>query len=104
MMSVMLDVSAPIVGAPHCIASKTGRPNPSCLDGKQNAAHRLYKLTKSSSGTNPVTTTPVGTARLRFTSCDDATFEYHFTSGEVGVRNGTIAMKRLGATPASCRF
>ena len=66
----------------------------------------LYATTGGTfaSGTNPVTTTPVGTARLRFTSCDDATFEYHFTSGEVGVRNGTIAMKRLGATPASCRF
>jgi hypothetical protein len=66
----------------------------------------LYATTGGTfaSGTDPVTTTPVGTARLRFRGCDDATFDYHFTSGEVGVRNGTIVLKRLGATPASCRF
>jgi hypothetical protein len=66
----------------------------------------LYATTGGTfaSGTNPVTTTPVGTARLRFQSCNDATFEYHYTSGEVGVRNGTIVLKRHGATPASCRF
>jgi hypothetical protein len=55
------------------------------------------------SGTTPVTTTPVGTAHLRFRSCNDATFDYHFTGGEVGVRNGTITLMRLGPPLSSCR-
>ena len=51
----------------------------------------------------PVTTSPVGSAHLRFRSCNDATFDYHFTSGEVGVRNGAITLKRLGPPLSSCR-
>ena len=66
----------------------------------------LYATTGGTfaSGVYPATTTPVGTARLRFRGCNDATFDYHFTGGEVGTRNGSIVLKRLGATLASCRF
>jgi hypothetical protein len=50
-----------------------------------------------------VTTAPVGTATLRFTSCASATFDYAFTAGEMSGRSGTIALTRLGAPLTSCR-
>ena len=49
-----------------------------------------------------VTTNPVGSATLTFTSCNDATFDYSFTAGELNGRSGTIPLTRLGATPVSC--
>ena len=51
-----------------------------------------------------VTTNPVGTATLAFASCTTATFDYAFTAGELSGTSGTIALTRLGATPASCSF
>jgi hypothetical protein len=51
-----------------------------------------------------VTTTRVGTATLTFTSCDAATFDYAFDSGEFDGENGTIDLTRLLAAPASCSF
>jgi hypothetical protein len=51
-----------------------------------------------------VTTAPVGTATLSFTSCTDATLVYAFNAGEMSGRSGTIALTRLGAALASCRF
>jgi hypothetical protein len=50
-----------------------------------------------------VTTTPVGTATLTFSSCTSATLDYAFTSGEMNGRTGTIALTRIGAPLASCR-
>ena len=57
MTSGTLDVFEPMTAAPHCIASRTGSPNPSYSDGKQKTAHRLYNARRSSSLTNPVVTT-----------------------------------------------
>lgn len=51
-----------------------------------------------------VTTNPVGSATLTFTSCNDATFNYSFTAGELNGRTGTIPLTRLGETPVSCPF
>ena len=55
-----------------------------------------------SSGT--VRTDPVGTATLTYTSCDSATFDYTFTTGELDGRSGSISFSRLGQTPSSCNF
>ena len=43
-----------IVGAPHCIASRGGRPNPSYSDGKTNPVAPLYNADNDESGRNPV--------------------------------------------------
>ncbi|HVV96046.1 MAG TPA: hypothetical protein VHC92_02765 [Rhodanobacteraceae bacterium] len=51
---------------------------------------------------DPVTTTPVGTASLMFESCTSASLEYNFTAGEMSGKSGTIALTRLGAPPISC--
>ena len=51
-----------------------------------------------------VRTDPVGTATLTYTSCDSATFDYTFTSGELDGRTGSIPLSRLGETPSSCIF
>jgi hypothetical protein len=50
-----------------------------------------------------VTTTPVGSATLSFTSCTNAVLEYAFTDGELAGRSGSIPLTRLGAAPASCQ-
>ena len=55
----------------------------------------------SSSGA--VSTVPVGTATLTYTSCTDATFDYTFTAGDLSGQSGSIPLSRLGATPASCQ-
>jgi len=49
-----------------------------------------------------VSTTPVGTATLTFTSCTDGTFDYAFTSGEMSGMSGSIPLTRLGSVPQSC--
>lgn len=51
-----------------------------------------------------VSTNPVGTATLAFASCTTATFDYTFTAGDLSGTSGTIALTRLGPTPASCSF
>ena len=51
-----------------------------------------------------VTTTPVGTATLTYTSCTTATLDYTFTAGELSGQSSTIPLTRLGNTPASCNF
>jgi len=51
-----------------------------------------------------VTTQPVGTATLTYTSCTAATFEYAFTSGELSGQSGTITLTRLEAPLASCNL
>jgi hypothetical protein len=55
----------------------------------------------SSSGV--VSTTPVGTATLTFTSCTEATLDYVFTAGELSGKSGSIPLTRLGPTPQSCQ-
>jgi len=49
-----------------------------------------------------VTTTPIGTATLTYTSCNSATFDYTITSGELAGQTDTIPLSRLGSSPASC--
>jgi hypothetical protein len=51
----------------------------------------------------PVTTAPVGTATLTFTSCTTATFDYSITDGELAGQSGTIDLTRLGAPLESCQ-
>jgi hypothetical protein len=51
-----------------------------------------------------VSTDPVGTATLTYTSCNSATFDYTFTAGELSGTSGSIPLTRLGATPVSCSF
>jgi hypothetical protein len=50
-----------------------------------------------------VTTTPVGTATLTFTSCTEGTFDYTFTAGELSGKTGSIPLTRLGPVPQSCQ-
>ena len=52
---------------------------------------------------SPVTTAPVGTATLTFTSCVRATYRYAITAGELAGQSGTINLSRLGASLRSCR-
>lgn len=49
-----------------------------------------------------VTTTPIGTATLTYTSCNAATFDYTITAGELAGQSDSIPLSRLGSTPASC--
>ncbi len=49
-----------------------------------------------------VSTVPIGTATLTFTSCTTATFDYTITAGELNGQSGSIALARLGSTPQSC--
>jgi len=51
---------------------------------------------------DPVSTRQVGTATLHFASCDTATLDYTFTSGDLEGRSGSIPLSRLGATPEAC--
>jgi hypothetical protein len=50
-----------------------------------------------------VSTDPVGTATLTFTSCTEGTFDYTFTAGELTGMSGSIPLTRLGPVPQSCR-
>jgi hypothetical protein len=50
-----------------------------------------------------VSTEPVGTATLTFTSCTEGTFDYTFTAGELTGMSGSIPLTRLGPVPQSCR-
>lgn len=49
-----------------------------------------------------VTTDPVGSATLTFTSCTTATLSYTFSNGEFGGRTGSISLTRPGPALASC--
>jgi len=49
-----------------------------------------------------VTTTPVGTATLTFTSCTEGTFDYAFTAGELSGKSGSIPLTRGGPAAQSC--
>jgi hypothetical protein len=53
---------------------------------------------------DPVTTDPVGTATLTYTSCTDATFDYTFTAGEMMGRTGSVPLTRLFDPLMSCSF
>jgi hypothetical protein len=48
------------------------------------------------------TTSAVGTATLTFTNCGAASLNYNFTSGSNAGHSGTIALSRVGPTPAGC--
>jgi hypothetical protein len=50
-----------------------------------------------------VSTQPVGTATLTFTSCTEGTFDYTFTAGELSGKSGSIPLTRLGRVPQSCQ-
>ena len=56
MTSGKLDVFEPITAAPQFMASKAGKPNPSCHDGKTKTLHKLYSTFRSFSETKPVKT------------------------------------------------
>jgi hypothetical protein len=53
------------------------------------------------SSTGTIATLPVGTAKLTFTSCTAATFDYTFDDGDFDGKSGTIPLTRLGPTPAA---
>jgi hypothetical protein len=50
------------------------------------------------------TTAQVGTGTLTFTSCAAATFSFAFTAGSNAGQAGSIALTRVGPTPAGCVF
>lgn len=50
------------------------------------------------------TTATVGTGTLTFTSCSAATLVFSFTAGSNTGQAGSIALSRVGPTPASCSF
>jgi hypothetical protein len=54
------------------------------------------------SSATPVDTVPVGTATISFADCGHATLDYSFNAGELDGQSGSIALTRLGSTPASC--
>jgi len=64
-------------GVPHCIASRTGSPNPSYRDGNTYASARLYRAIKSSSGTWPGKWTFGARFRLA-TSCSGSGYRGSF--------------------------
>jgi subtilase family serine protease len=51
-----------------------------------------------------ITSSQVGTADVSFQSCTALTLTYHFTSGENSGSTGTIALTRVGPTPAGCKL
>jgi len=50
------------------------------------------------------TTAPVGSGTLAFTSCGAATLMFSFNAGSNAGQAGSIALTRVGPTPASCVF
>ena len=64
----------------------------------------LYDTTGGTfdSDATTVSTMPIGTATLTFTSCTTATLDYSITDGELAGQSDTIPLSRLGSTPASC--
>jgi hypothetical protein len=74
--------------------------------GSNTANLTIYESTGGifNSPAGVVTTDPVGTATLTYTSCNAATLDYTFTAGELNGRTGTIPLTRLGRTPVSCSF
>ncbi len=51
-----------------------------------------------------VTHDPVGTAEMSFGSCNDATFEFEFTAGELAGASGRNVLQRSGPAPGACVF
>ena len=47
-------------------------------------------------------TVPVGTATATFVKCGSATLSYNFTSGSNAGHSRSIALSRVGPTPAGC--
>jgi len=47
-------------------------------------------------------TQQVGTGTLNFDSCEHATLDYTFTTGDLAGTHGTLDLARLGQTPAEC--
>jgi hypothetical protein len=64
----------------------------------------LYDTTGGTfdSDATTVTTTPIGSGTLTFTSCASATLDYSITTGELAGQSDTIPLSRLGSVPASC--
>jgi hypothetical protein len=58
--------------------------------------------TFADSPTAAQTSTAVGTATLSFSSCTSGTLNYAFTAGSNAGQTGSIALTRLGPTPAGC--
>ena len=48
------------------------------------------------------TTQQVGTGSLNFDSCEHATLDYTFTTGDLAGTHGTLDLARLGQTPPGC--
>ena len=48
------------------------------------------------------TTRQVGTGSLNFDTCEHATLDYTFTSGDLAGTHGTLDLARLGQTPQGC--
>jgi hypothetical protein len=48
------------------------------------------------------TTRQVGTGSLNFDSCEHATLDYTFTTGDLAGMHGTLDLARLGQTPPEC--
>jgi len=72
--------------------------------GSGAVALTLYDTTGGTfdSDATTVSTMPIGTATLTFTSCTTATFDYTISAGELAGQSDTIPLSRLGSTPASC--
>jgi hypothetical protein len=64
----------------------------------------LYETTGGvfNTGSPAPSTAAVGTATVTFTSCGAATLNYSFTSGSNAGHSGSIALSRVGPTPAGC--
>jgi len=82
----------------------TGQANYS--PGARTITLSLYETTGGLFNQSPPspTTTKVGTGKLTFTSCSDATLAFTFSGGSNGGEAGNIALTRVGPTPASCVF
>ena len=74
--------------------------------GARSITLSLYETTGGLFNQSPPspTTTKVGTGKLTFTSCSDATLAFTFTGGSNGGEAGNITLTRVGPTPASCVF
>jgi len=81
----------------------TGQAN-NFTPGMRTIAATLYETTGGAfnQAGPPAHTVPVGTATLTFTNCGSATLNYNFTSGGNAGQAGSIALVRIGPTPAGC--
>ena len=72
--------------------------------GARSFTLTLYETTGGTfaSAATVAATKAVGTATLRFTDCQNATWQYSFTGGTNAGQAGTIALTRIGPVPAGC--